>query len=408
MSTNVAKTSRPDWLGLLKYLSPTTKPRRKILTLFGTRPEVIKLAPVIQQLEAHGDTLQTINVASSQHTHLLHPFVRLFDVRVDHDLQAMQAGQTPSELCARVLSSLDPILAEEKPDLILIQGDTTTALAGALAGFHRGIAIGHVEAGLRSGNVLSPYPEEMNRRLITRLATYHFAATHLNRDLLLAEGVDQRSIFVTGNPVVDSLQAFLRSANLSPALEKLLHETEGLRRIVLTTHRRESFGEMMTENLRVLRRFVARRDDVALIFPVHPNPSVVETASRILSQHPRIHLIAPLDYADFIKLLSHAWLIVSDSGGVQEEAPTLGKPLLILRENTERPEALSSGVARLVGGNAERLATLLDEAAAQESWAERVTTVENPFGRGQSGKCIAELVVELVRQTASADSPVAK
>src|SRR5947207_10497790 len=281
---------------------------KKVLTVFGTRPEVIKLAPVIEQLEAQREAFRTVNVTSAQHTDLLYPFVRMFGIRVDHDLQIMEPNQTPNQVCARVLARLDLLLDEERPDLILVQGDTTTARAGALAGFHRRIPIGHVEAGLRSGNAYSPYPEEMNRRLISRLATYHFAATRRNQATLVSEGVPEDTVFVTGNPVVDSLHAILERAALSPVVETLLEATSGLKRIVLTTHRRESFGEVMSGNLGVLRSFVARRPDVALLFPVHPNPDVVGPATATISAHPRIHLVPPLGYADFTVLLQPAWL----------------------------------------------------------------------------------------------------
>ncbi len=407
MSTSTVITPRPDWLKLFKLRRPARRsPRRKVLTLFGTRPEAIKLAPVIRELEAQHDSLQTINVTSGQHTDLLYPFISLLGIRIDQDLEVMEPNQTPNQVCARVLSAMDRILEREQPDLILVQGDTTTAMAGALAGFHRKVPVGHVEAGLRSGNLHSPYPEEMNRRMITRVATYHFAATTRNRRTLLAEGVEQKNIFVTGNPVVDSLQAILKQASKRDAIETLLRETKGLRRVVLTTHRRESFGEVMLENLLTLRRFVESREDVALIFPVHPNPAVVNAAHAALAQHPRIHLIEPLGYEDFIALLSEAWLIVSDSGGVQEEAPTLGKPLLILRENTERPEVLDSGIARLVGGQPERLAQMLEEAYADESWAGEVLRIKNPFGAGDSGKRIAEVIAELL-QVQHAQEPLA-
>lgn len=375
---------------------PVLRPGEKLLTIFGTRPEVIKLAPIIQHLEAFAGMIRSVNVCSGQHTDLLYPFVQLFGIRIDHDLHVMLPGQTPDQVCARVLSALDPILTEEKPDLILVQGDTTTALAGALAGFYKNIPVGHVEAGLRSGDPLSPFPEEMNRRLVTRLASYHFAATARNRETLLGEGVEQEKIFVTGNPVIDSLKTILRSESLNAALEKLFRQTAPLKRIVLTTHRRESFGELMTENLVALRRFVEAHEDVALIFPVHPNPAVTGPATRLLAGHPRIHLIEPLGYEDFVRLLAHAWLIVSDSGGVQEEAPTLGKPLLILRENTERPEAVEAGVARLVGGRPDHLAAMLEEIYVGGSWAEEVCKVENPFGRGDSGKRIAQIISELL------------
>ncbi len=371
--------------------------RLRVLTLFGTRPEVIKLAPVIRALEADDEAFSTFNVASGQHTDLLYPFADRFGVRIHADLKVMEPGQTLSGVCSRVLTLLDPILVAERPDVVLVQGDTTTALAGAMAAFHRKIPVGHVEAGLRSGDPLSPFPEEMNRRLITRLASFHFAATEDNRATLLREGVEDEGIFVTGNPVVDALKRVLASASPGPEVQDLLTRTEGLRRIVLTTHRRESFGETMSGNLEVLRRFVEGHDDVALVFPVHPNPVVVETTAAILSGHPRIHLVTPLGYEDFVLLLSSAWLLVSDSGGVQEEAPTLGKPLLVLRGNTERPEALRSGVARLVGGDPRRLAEMLEEAERPGSWAEKVRGAENPFGQGDSGHRIARVLAGSLR-----------
>jgi len=389
-------------------MTPDKKFHKKVLTLFGTRPEVIKLAPVIRQLESRGEMFQTLNVTSAQHQSLLYPFVSLFDIRVDYDLHVMEPNQTPSQVCSRVLSSLDPILVKEKPDLILIQGDTTTAMAGALAGFHRHIPVGHVEAGLRSGNLHSPFPEEMNRRLITRLATYHFAATLGNRDTLLSEGVNRKSVFVTGNPVVDSLKAILKGTSISPSIEPVLDATAGLKRVILTTHRRESFGELMAENLRVLRSFVENHSDIALIFPVHPNPAVVAPTNDILSGCPRIHLLEPLNYHDFILLLSRAWLIVSDSGGVQEEAPTLGKPLLVLRENTERLEGVKLGFARLVGGCPGRLVMMLEEVLKDGDWANEIRKLENPFGRGDSGKRIAQIVVDLLHGQAHEEQQLAR
>jgi len=366
----------------------------RILTLFGTRPEIIKLAPVIRALEEISD-LSTINVSSSQHTDLLRPFTRTFGVRIDHDLEVMRENQTPDEVCARVIRALGPILEDVRPEIMLVQGDTTTAMAGALCAFHNRIPVGHVEAGLRSGNPLNPFPEEMNRRLISQMTTHHFASTEHNRLTLLAEGIADESIFVTGNPVVDSLREILGKPH-SDGLGEVLEKTTGLRQLVLTTHRRESLGEAMRANLAVLRQFVEERDDVALIFPVHPNPSVVGAARNVLSDHPRIHLIDPLDYPDFIHLLSKAWLIVSDSGGVQEEAPTLGKPVLVIRENTERPEAVEAGFSRLVGGSPQALADMLEEADSEESWVTSLSAAENPYGRGDSGEQIATIIAELL------------
>ncbi len=364
---------------------------RKILTLFGTRPEVIKLAMVIGALEEMPESFITVNVSSSQHTDLLHPLIKAFGLRLDHDLQVMQPNQTLSSLHARVLAALDPILVAEKPDMVIVQGDTTTALAGALAAFHRRIPVGHVEAGLRSGDRNSPFPEEMNRRLITRVATHHFAATEPNRRTLLAEGVDAASIYLTGNPVVDALKRTAAAASPTGAAGEALARTKGLRRILLTTHRRESFGDRMGDNLRALKDFVQSTPDVALIFPVHPNPSVTGPAKAILGGCDRIHLTPPLDYEQFVAMMSRAWLIVSDSGGVQEEAPSLGKPLLILRENTERPEAVESGCARLVPSPA-ALAAALREACRPTSWAHSVGAVENPFGDGHASRKIAHAI----------------
>jgi len=368
----------------------------KILTVFGTRPEIIKLAPVIRQFERFPDTFQTANVASSQHTSLLHPFAEKFGIRIDHDLDVMRPNQSPHEVAARVLGSLHPLLESEKPDILLVQGDTTTTLAGALAGFYSGVPVAHVEAGLRTENPLSPFPEEMNRRLVTRLAALHFAATEHNRATLLREGVQDDAIRVTGNPVVDALHLIIDMPGRKGPLEETLQETDGTRRIVLTTHRRESLGETMRRNLEVLSDFVARHEDVSLIFPVHPNPSVRDSAFRVLTDRERIHLIDPLGYEDFVRLMSQSWLIVSDSGGVQEEAPTLGKPVLILRENTERPEAVAAGVAKLVGGDPDTLAMMLDEIEADPSWIESVKEIDNPFGDGHSARRIVSGVASFL------------
>ena len=363
---------------------------KKILNLFGTRPEAIKFAPVIRALGKCGDVFNTVNVISSQHTDLLHSFVADFGIQVHHDLKVMRPNQHPSQILSTILTTLDPILCDEQPDMLLIQGDTTTALAGALAGFHRKIAVGHIEAGLRSGNISSPFPEEMNRQLISRIASLHFAATQHNQQYLIQEGIDKDKIILTGNPVIDSLNSVLESTEPSAKLLDCLAKYKGLRIIVLTTHRRESFGNRMLENLAVLREFVEQHDDLALVFPVHPNPSVREAASKIFEDVPRIELIDPLNYPDFLHLLSSAWLIVSDSGGVQEEAPTLGKPLLVLRENTERPESIQAGIAKLVGDSSSSLKTLLNEAGQEESWVYHVRDVPNPYGQGDAGERIAQ------------------
>lgn len=374
---------------------------QRVLTLFGTRPEVIKLAPVLAELEKRGDRFETINVASSQHVELLHPFARHFGIRIDSDLAVMQPGQSPSDVASRVLAALDPILATERPDLVLVQGDTTTAMSGALAAFLRGVAVGHVEAGLRTGDPTSPFPEEMNRTLITRLARYHFAATEHNVETLLAEGVPRERIALTGNPIVDSLRETLRADAVAPEFRERMAAITAPRLVVLTTHRRESFGDVMTGNLKVLRRFVEEHDDVALVFPVHPNPQVSEPTQAVLGDVEGVHLLEPLAYDEFVHLLARAWLIVSDSGGIQEEAPSLGKALLVLRENTERPEAIRAGVAQLVGGAPERLDAMLRDLHADDSWIRGVREIANPFGEGDAGARIADAIETFLGTSAS-------
>ena len=366
--------------------------RMKVLVLFGTRPEVIKLAPVIHELRKK--FFQTIVVSSSQHKQLLKPFLEALEVDVDFDLAVMKRDQSPTEVCSRILAKLDKILASEQPDLILVQGDTTTTLAGALAGFYRRIPVGHVEAGLRSGNAMSPFPEEMNRRVVSQIASFHFAATEKNRRNLLAEDVGSEKIFVTGNPVVDAMKQMLKQMTPSEKIKQLIKSTEGKKRLLVTTHRRESFGPVMTANLRVLRDFVEKRKNVCMFFPVHPNPNVKAAAKEILGKSERIFLIEPLDYGDFLAVMKSAWLIVSDSGGVQEEAPSLGKPLLVLRENTERPEAIRSGVSKLIGNNPGALKKLLEENYDVETWIKSVKEVANPFGDGRSAARIVRVIEE--------------
>lgn len=369
-------------------MPPTTHPgaRRTVLTVFGTRPEAIKLAPVIAELERRPRTFRTVNVSSGQHTDLLAPFVKLFNLRVDHDLNVMRPGQPLSQLFARVLNELDPIVAEIRPDAVLVQGDTTTAVAAALAAFHRGIPVGHVEAGLRTDDPLSPFPEEMNRRLATRLARWHFAGTANHCRTLRREGVPRENIIRTGNPVVDALQQIGTANAPSPRVQTILDATHGLKRVVLTTHRRESFGSVLEGNLLALRDFVERHADTALVFPVHPNPAVRELASARLAGRERIHLTDPLDYPDFIGLLSRAWLIASDSGGVQEEAPSLGVPLLVLRASTERAEAIDAGCAKLAP-TPEALAEMLERNYA-DCAQESAPPDRNPFGDGRAARRI--------------------
>jgi UDP-N-acetylglucosamine 2-epimerase (non-hydrolysing) len=368
---------------------------KSVLTLFGTRPEVIKLASVMFSLELRTERVRTINVSSGQHNELLCPFIDLFGIRVDYDLRLMNPGQSTAELLKRVVAGVAKVIGLEQPDLIVVQGDTTTALAGAIVGSQLGVPVAHVEAGLRSGNLSSPYPEEIHRIAISRLASIHFAATERNRDTLLREGIEEGAISVTGNTVVDALQ-IVRRLKQQSAISGLLATIGNRKCIVLTTHRRESFGALLREHLQTIREFVQQHDDVVVVFPVHPNPNVRIPAYEILGGRPRINLIGPLSYCDFIHLVLKSWLVVSDSGGIQEEVPSLGKPLLILRENTERPECIEAGLARLVGRSPEKLRSMLEEAYRPNSWVSYIQETSNPFGRGDSGERIANHIVSLL------------
>lgn len=379
----------------------------RIAFVFGTRPECIKLAPVIRAVEAHPD-MESVVICSSQHTDLLQPFLRCFDIRIDHDLQVMREGQTPDQVLAHALIGLGDFFAGQQFDLVIVQGDTATALAGALAAFHAHIPVGHVEAGLRTGNIHAPFPEEMNRRLITQLATLHFAATKQNVETLLGEGVDSSVIWKTGNPVVDALHWILKNEQPSQTLSDLVSKHSDKKLITLTTHRRESFGETMLSNLRALTDYVQSDQDALIVFPVHPNPNVRRAAKEALDGANRIEIIDPLGYADFIHLLRRSWLIVSDSGGVQEEAPALAKRLIVLRQSTERPEVVACGVAKLIGNDPKQLKETLMNADNDADWTKAAEGNRDLYGTGDAGEKIVTAIAdhfglecgELLRTTA--------
>lgn len=361
-----------------------------MLVCLGTRPELIKFAPMIKALENRGIDLVTVN--TGQHTDLLQPLFELFGIRPQYNLESMVAGQSLNALGSRLLERLDPVLEAEKPDLMLVQGDTSSAVMGSIAAFNRRIPVGHLEAGLRSGNPLSPFPEEMNRRLVGQIAAYHFAATERNRCTLLDEGVAADSIHLVGNTVVDALRHTLKTTRPGKAVELMQQWAAGKRLVLVTTHRRENFGETMSQHLRALREFIDSEPDLCMIFPVHPNPNVRAAVAAELEHHPRIRLTDPMGYCDFVHLLSQAWLIVSDSGGIQEEATALGKPMIVLRENTERPEAVECGVARLVGESPERLREMLRTALIDEVWHASASRSRDVFGDGHTGERICDLL----------------
>ena len=372
-------------------LSFGVAPHTNVLFIFGTRPEAIKLCPVLRHMRQRGEfSVQTC--VTAQHRGMLDQVLAAFQVMPDYDLDVMQPGQTLAQSTARILSQLEPILAAGRPDMVLVQGDTTTTLSGALAAFYQHIPVGHVEAGLRTGDLAQPFPEEMNRVVTTRLATLHFAPTRLAAGRLAAEGVAGERIFVTGNSGIDAVllvRDALASGAVAAALWPQLDATKKL--IVVTAHRRESFGDGFEHICGALLR-LARRGDVQIVYPVHRNPHVLEPVHRLLGGEPNILLLDPLDYIPFVDLMRRATLILTDSGGIQEEGPSLGKPILVLREKTERPEAVEAGTVKLVGTDEERIVSEAVLLLDSEEERQRMSRVHNPYGDGQASRRIADAI----------------
>lgn len=355
---------------------------KKIMFVFGTRPEAIKMAPLVKAMEK-ADDLEPLVVVTAQHREMLDQVLELFDVKPSYDLNLMKQNQTLMDITVGVLRGIERIVIKEKPDLVLVHGDTTTTFAGALASFYQQVPVGHVEAGLRSGNMYSPFPEEANRKLTGQLATVHFAPTPQARTNLLAEGVKEEAIFTTGNTVIDALKMTVQEDYaFDDALARML-DVPG-RKVLLTTHRRENLGQPMVQIFRAIRTLHERFPDVHYYFPMHKNPRVRALAKEALEELERVHLFEPLDYAPFANLMERMDLVLTDSGGMQEEAPALGKPVLVLRDTTERPEAVKAGTVRLVGCDTQRIVdtvtTLFTDAAA---YAEMEHAV-NPYGDGQA------------------------
>lgn len=367
---------------------------RRILVVFGTRPEAIKMAPVIKSLSQLSNVEVTVCV-SAQHRQMLDQVLELFDILPDFDLDLMRPNQTLASITAAILEKLSEVLEKVRPDLVLVHGDTTTAFAAALAAFYQKIPIGHVEAGLRSGNIYSPWPEELNRRFVSQVASLHFAPTPAARDNLLAEGVDAETIWVTGNTVIDALMVVLeRSRNdtvtsaIALGLPQLSSDT---RLVLLTGHRRENFGEGIEAVCRALKR-LAQTHSVDIIYPVHPNPNVMEPVHRLLDGVANIHLIEPLDYLSFVTLMNRSHIIITDSGGVQEEAPSLGKPVLVMRDTTERPEAVAAGTVVLVGVDEIRIFQEASRLLTDASYYAAMSTAHNPYGDGQAAGRITRVI----------------
>ena len=364
--------------------------RIKALVVIGTRPEVIKMAPVIKQFAARAARFDQTVVLTGQHREMCAPYLDLFGIAPDWDLAIMQQDQTLDSIVGNILASLPRVLEQVKPDVVLVQGDTTSAFAAALAAFHRKIKVGHVEAGLRTGNKYNPFPEEINRALIGRVADFHFAPTTAARGNLLREGIAPESIHVTGNTSIDALQMILAASRGQdvPALAGM--NLEQGRLIAVTTHRRENFGEPLVNILTALKEIVARYPDVQIVLPVHYNPNVRTHVYRILDGVDRIKLIEPLEYRSFIRLLDRSYLVLTDSGGVQEEAPSLGKPVLVMRETTERPEGVEAGTARLVGTDTGKMVEAVSRLLDDESAYQAMACAANPYGDGTAARRIAD------------------
>ncbi len=379
---------------------------KKIMLVFGTRPEAIKMAPLVKEFQKHPDTFQTIVCVTGQHREMLDQVLNIFDIRPDFDLNIMKQGQDLYDVTARVLTGMRDVLHEAQPDVVLVHGDTTTSTAAALAAFYQQIPVGHVEAGLRTHNILSPWPEEMNRQITGRIASYHFAPTALSRQNLLQENVDDANITVTGNTVIDALywvvDRIKNDRSLDAELEEVLRHAgydvnrlaDGRPLVLITGHRRENFGDGFINMYTAIKQLTECYPNVDFVYPMHLNPNVRRPIHEVfgddLSNLGNMHFIEPLEYLSFVYLMEKSTIVLTDSGGIQEEAPGLGKPVLVMRDTTERPEALEAGTVKLVGTNREKIinevSTLLDDAAAYA----RMSQAVNPYGDGLACSRIVE------------------
>jgi UDP-N-acetylglucosamine 2-epimerase (non-hydrolysing) len=370
----------------------------KVLFVFGTRPEAIKLCPVLLHLRSRPSQFETRVCVTGQHRHMLDQVLSVFDVQPEHDLDLMLPGQTLFQSTSRILAALEAVLQSEQPDMVLVQGDTTTTLCGSLAGFYARAAVGHVEAGLRTGDKAEPFPEEMNRVLAGRLADLHFAATEGAAQNLIAEGVDRARITVTGNSGIDAVlyvRDGLESGKLTADSLSVLDRSKKL--IVVTAHRRESFGEGFEQICGAMAR-LAGRTDVQIVYPVHRNPNVQEPVNRRLAGLPNVLLIEPLEYVPFVDLMRRAYILITDSGGIQEEGPSLGKPVLVMRDKTERPEVVEAGTVKLVGADEEAIVRGAVQLLENPKMYEKMSRVHNPYGDGCASTRIADAIYSFYRE----------
>ncbi|MBN8194507.1 UDP-N-acetylglucosamine 2-epimerase (non-hydrolyzing) [Bacillus sp. NTK074B] len=360
----------------------------KVMTIFGTRPEAIKMAPLVLELKKYPESFETIVTVTAQHREMLDQVLNIFDITPDYDLNIMKDRQTLIDVTTRGLEGLDKIMKEAKPDIVLVHGDTTTTFVASLAAFYNQISVGHVEAGLRTWNKYSPFPEEMNRQLTGVMADLHFAPTEKSSQNLLNENKKEEGIFITGNTAIDALKTTVKDEYHHDVLEKVGDD----RLVLLTAHRRENLGQPMRNMFRAIKRLVEEHDDIQVVYPVHLNPAVREVADEVLGDDKRIHLIEPLDVIDFHNFASRAHLILTDSGGVQEEAPSLGVPVLVLRDTTERPEGIEAGTLKLAGNEEENIYKLAKELLTDPEAHGKMSKATNPYGDGQASYRITQAI----------------
>jgi UDP-N-acetylglucosamine 2-epimerase (non-hydrolysing) len=362
----------------------------RVLTVFGTRPEAVKMAPLVKALERAGEKIQSRVCVTAQHRQMLDQVLNLFEIKPDYDLDIMEPRQTLTGVTIKALAGLEDVIRKEQPQIVLVHGDTTTTFVASLAAFYQQVAIGHVEAGLRTFDKYSPYPEEMNRLLTGVMADLHFAPTELSKENLVRENKPVERIFVTGNTAIDAMATTVSESYTHPILDGL---QPSQRLVFMTAHRRENIGEKMQNIFRAVRRLVEQHEDIVLVYPVHLNPAVQEPARAILGGHPRIHLIDPLDVFDTHNFMSRAYLILTDSGGIQEEAPSLGVPVLVLRDTTERPEGIGAGTLKLAGTDEDVIYGMAHELLTDQDAHNKMAVAANPYGDGQASERIVQAIL---------------
>lgn len=361
----------------------------KVMTIFGTRPEAIKMAPVVKELESR-ENINSIVCVTAQHREMLDQVLDTFKITPKYDLDIMEKGQSLVNITCKALEGLDKVLKEEKPDLILVHGDTTTTFVGALAGFYNQISVGHVEAGLRTYNKYSPYPEEMNRQMVGQIAELHFAPTELSYNNLIKENKSSEKIFITGNTAIDAMKTTINNEYEHPIFSWIGQD----KLILLTSHRRENLGEPMKNIFKAIKRITEEFDDVKVVYPIHKNPKIREIADEILKDNDKIKIIEPLEVLDFHNFLNKAYLILTDSGGIQEEAPSLGKPVLVLRDTTERPEGIKAGTLKLVGTYEEAIYEETKKLLTDMTEYNKMSKATNPYGDGNASKRIVDEIIK--------------